>query len=122
MGKIAVQHITEEELNVVMPSAVSHGVVHVTGDTCGSSTGKCHNIRRWGTLTLGALIGVIVGSVLGCCLLAVDGLMVELQSLMEANVKLQIECNNVLSVKDINVKLRLENDMIRLEITELQNH
>ncbi|CAF4516870.1 unnamed protein product, partial [Didymodactylos carnosus] len=41
---------------------------------------------------------------------------------MEANAKLQIECNNVLSLKDINDKLRLENDMIRLEITELQNH
>ncbi|CAF1545125.1 unnamed protein product, partial [Didymodactylos carnosus] len=53
---------------------------------------------------------------------AIDDLTVELQSLMEANAKLQIECNNVLSLKDINDKLRLENDMIRLEITELQNH
>jgi hypothetical protein len=39
-------------------------------DSCVSSTRSCRpSVRRWGALTLGGLIGVIVGSIVGCCLL-----------------------------------------------------
>ncbi len=39
-------------------------------DSCVDSTRSCRpSVRRWGALTLGGLIGVIIGSVCGCCLL-----------------------------------------------------
>ncbi|UJR12617.1 hypothetical protein I4U23_016792 [Adineta vaga] len=39
-------------------------------DSCVDSTRSCRpSIRRWGALTLGGLIGVIIGSICGCCIL-----------------------------------------------------
>ncbi|CAF0860139.1 unnamed protein product [Rotaria sordida] len=39
-------------------------------DSCVTPTRSCRpSARRWGVLTLGGLIGVIIGSVCGCCLL-----------------------------------------------------
>ena len=73
-----------------MAQLLIHGVVHVSAiegpteeiinarfhfsnigtDSCVSSTRSCRpSVRRWGVLTLGGLVGVIIGSICGCCLL-----------------------------------------------------
>ncbi|CAF1346291.1 unnamed protein product [Adineta steineri] len=59
-----------EKVVDVVPTVLSDGVVRVRTDSCVDSTQGCRpSVRRWGALTLGGLIGVIIGSVCGCCIL-----------------------------------------------------